>query len=228
LPPLPASLAGGAGARPDHPISGQEPDRNAVRQSCKASCASRQRSHPAGLGRYAAVLERLAQRHFGVLKPNLQAVGRALEVVAPLDRRLRVSRVGEMTRIMNAGTILLDLDVALEIAADALELADHSLDLTDPATPFVDLNFFKRMSVARDFIDSCSPKPGHIKSARPPPTQASAPTVSNTALRLSNADPCPRSLLLSYLTHVTPDCSARLCSGRRNEPRLARRFLTSA
>ena len=52
---------------------------------------------------------------------------------------LRVSRVREMTRIMNAGTILLDLDVALEIAADALELADHFLDLADPATPFVDL-----------------------------------------------------------------------------------------
>jgi hypothetical protein len=44
-----------------------------------------------------------------------------------------------MTRIMNAGTILLDLDVALEIAADALELADHFLDLADLATPFVDL-----------------------------------------------------------------------------------------
>src|SRR6476660_504506 len=89
------------------------------------------------------LLERLAQRRFGVLKLDLQVVGRALEVVEPLDRRLRVSRVGEMTRIMNAGTILLDLDVALEIAADALELADHSLDLTDPATPFVDLKLLQ-------------------------------------------------------------------------------------
>src|SRR5262249_44581424 len=89
------------------------------------------------------LFERLAQRRFGVLKLDPQVLGRALKVVAPLHRRLRVSRVREMTRIVNAGTILLDLDVALQIAADALELADHSLDLADPATPFVDLKLLQ-------------------------------------------------------------------------------------
>jgi hypothetical protein len=44
---------------------------------------------------------------------------------------------------MNAGAILLDLDVALEIAADALEFADHALDLGDAATPLVDLKFLQ-------------------------------------------------------------------------------------
>src|SRR5262249_55076368 len=34
--------------------------------------------------------------------------------------------------------ILPTLDVALEIAADALKLADHALDLSDPTTLFVD------------------------------------------------------------------------------------------
>src|SRR5262249_13856590 len=85
------------------------------------------------------LLEGLAESRFGVVQLRFQVVRRALEVVAPLDRRLGIGRVGEMSRIMNAGAILLDLDVALEIAADALELADHALDLGDPATPLVDL-----------------------------------------------------------------------------------------
>src|SRR5262249_31436006 len=38
--PLPASLAGGAGARPDHPISGHRPGQNlAVQRSAVALCA---------------------------------------------------------------------------------------------------------------------------------------------------------------------------------------------
>src|SRR5215831_5182816 len=89
------------------------------------------------------LLEGLAQGRFGIFELDLQILRRALEVVAPLDRRLGIGRIGEMARIMNAGAILLDLDVALEIAADALEFADHALDLGDPATPLVDLKFLQ-------------------------------------------------------------------------------------
>jgi hypothetical protein len=48
-----------------------------------------------------------------------------------------------MPGIVNPGAILLDFDVALEIAADALELADHPLDLGDPATPLLDLKLLQ-------------------------------------------------------------------------------------
>src|SRR5215831_10982226 len=89
------------------------------------------------------LLEGLAQGRFGIFELDLQILRRVLEVVAPLDRRLCIGRIGEMARIMNAGAILLDLDVALEIAADALEFADHALDLGDPTTPLVDLKFLQ-------------------------------------------------------------------------------------
>src|SRR6516164_6832441 len=89
------------------------------------------------------LLEGLAESRFGVFELAFQVVGRALEVVAPLHRRLGVGRIGEMTGIVNPGAILLDLDVALEIAADALELADHAFDLGDPAAPLLDLKLLQ-------------------------------------------------------------------------------------
>ena len=89
------------------------------------------------------LLEGFAERRLGVFELGFEVVGRALEVVAPLYRRLGVGRIGEMTGIVNPGAILLDLDVALEIAADALELADHALDLGDPAASLLDLKLLQ-------------------------------------------------------------------------------------
>src|SRR5262249_37944969 len=117
------------------------------------------------------LLEGLSESRFGVLQLHFQFVRRALEVVAPLDRRLGIGRVGEMTRIMNAGAILLDLDVALEIAADALELADHGLDLGHPATPLLDVKFLQANGRLAGLHRLAPPRsPGYrVEQARPPP-----------------------------------------------------------
>ena len=53
------------------------------------------------------LLERLGERHAGVLELAFQLIGRALEIVAPADRRLGVGRIGEMRRIVDAGAVLL-------------------------------------------------------------------------------------------------------------------------
>ena len=87
------------------------------------------------------LLERLGERHAGVLELALQLVGRALEVVAPSDRRLGVGRIGEMRRIVDTGAVLLGCDFAIEIGRHAIEIGDHALDLRDPAPLLVDLKF---------------------------------------------------------------------------------------
>ena len=48
-----------------------------------------------------------------------------------------------MPGIVNPGTVLLGLDLALEIAADALELGDHALDLRDLPALLVDLKLLQ-------------------------------------------------------------------------------------
>jgi hypothetical protein len=48
-----------------------------------------------------------------------------------------------MAGVVNPGAILLGLDLALEIAADALELGDHALDLRDLAPLLVDLKLLQ-------------------------------------------------------------------------------------
>jgi len=48
-----------------------------------------------------------------------------------------------MARVVDPGPVLLGLDVAIEIAADALELTDHGLDLGDLATLLVDLKLLQ-------------------------------------------------------------------------------------
>jgi hypothetical protein len=89
------------------------------------------------------LLEGFAERRFGVLELNFQVVGRALKIVAALDRRLGIGGIGEMSWIVDAGAILLDFDVALETGADALEPADHALDLGDRAAPLLDLKLLQ-------------------------------------------------------------------------------------
>jgi hypothetical protein len=44
---------------------------------------------------------------------------------------------------MNAGAVLLGLDLAIEIARDAVELGNHAFDLRDSAALFVDLKFLQ-------------------------------------------------------------------------------------
>src|SRR5215469_3482947 len=61
------------------------------------------------------LLEGLAERGARVLELTARLVGRALEVLAPLHRGLGVGRIGEMRRIVDAGALLLGLDLALEI-----------------------------------------------------------------------------------------------------------------
>src|ERR1700694_504783 len=88
-------------------------------------------------------LEGLAERSLGVLELDLELVGRALEVLAPLHRRLGIGRIGEMAGVVNPGAVLLGLDLALEIAADALEFGDHALDLCNLAPLLVDLKLLQ-------------------------------------------------------------------------------------
>jgi hypothetical protein len=45
--------------------------------------------------------------------------------------------------IVDAGTVLLDLDLALELSRNAIELGDHRLDLGDLAPFLVDLKLFQ-------------------------------------------------------------------------------------
>ena len=48
-----------------------------------------------------------------------------------------------MRRIVDAGAVLLGLDLAFEVAGDALELGDHAFDLRDLAALLVDLEFLQ-------------------------------------------------------------------------------------
>src|SRR6185295_3910610 len=66
---------------------------------------------------------------------------RALQVVAPRDRGLRVGRVGKVRRIMDAGAVLLDRDLAVEVGRHAVEIRDHAFDLRNAAPLLVDLEF---------------------------------------------------------------------------------------
>src|SRR5215475_13081536 len=84
-------------------------------------------------------LERFAERRLGVVELSLELADRALEILAPLDRGLGISRIGKMRRIVDAGAILLDLDLAVEVDGHALELGHHRLDLRDLAPLLVDL-----------------------------------------------------------------------------------------
>jgi hypothetical protein len=48
-----------------------------------------------------------------------------------------------MRGVVDARADLLDLDLALEIAGDAVELGDHRLDLGDLAPFLIDLEFLE-------------------------------------------------------------------------------------
>ena len=48
-----------------------------------------------------------------------------------------------MAGIVDPGSVLLGLDLALEIAGDALELGDHAFDLRDLAPLLIDLKFLQ-------------------------------------------------------------------------------------
>jgi hypothetical protein len=48
-----------------------------------------------------------------------------------------------MRGIVDAGALLLGLDLAIEIAGHAVEFGDHRLDLSDLAPSLVDLKFLQ-------------------------------------------------------------------------------------
>jgi hypothetical protein len=48
-----------------------------------------------------------------------------------------------MSRVVDSRTVLLDLDLALKIAGNAVELGDHRLDLGDLPPLLVDLKFLE-------------------------------------------------------------------------------------
>ena len=89
------------------------------------------------------LLECLTEGGLGIVKLHAQFVGRVLEIFAARRRRLRIGRIGKMSGIVDTRTVLLDLDLALEIAGNTVELGDHRLDLSDLAPLLVDLKFFK-------------------------------------------------------------------------------------
>ena len=77
--------------------------------------------------------------------------------------------------------------VALEIGADALEPADHALDLGDRAAPLLDWNFFRRMSASRDFIDFVLPQALALSAAKPPRPHARLEVVKVQSAHMSFA-----------------------------------------
>src|SRR5215218_5950783 len=85
------------------------------------------------------LFERLAERRLGFVELPFELIGRAPEILAPLDGGLGIGRIGKMRRIMNTGTILFGLDLAIEVDGHAFEFGDHGLDLRDPAPLLVDL-----------------------------------------------------------------------------------------
>lgn len=76
----------------------------------------------------------LANRHF---EPVLQTSRRMQQVLAALGRRAGKRRISEMAAVANTRAILLGLDLSFEIGRDLLELADHLLEILDPAGFFV-------------------------------------------------------------------------------------------
>ena len=70
-----------------------------------------------------------------------QVVDRALQVFFALVRGLGIGRIGEMRRVLDAGTVLLDLDLALELDGHPFELGNHGFDLHGPAALLVHLEF---------------------------------------------------------------------------------------
>jgi len=85
------------------------------------------------------LIESFRESTLGVFQLALEVDRRAPQILAPLDRGLGVGRVREMRRIVNAGALLLRLDLAIEVAGDSLEFADHDLDLSDLAALLIDL-----------------------------------------------------------------------------------------
>src|SRR5690606_13637293 len=73
----------------------------------------------------------------------LHVVGRCEEVVAPLQRGLGEGRIGEMRDVGDAGLLLLDLDLLVELTRHALEIRDHCFNLRDLPALLVDLEFLE-------------------------------------------------------------------------------------
>jgi hypothetical protein len=84
-----------------------------------------------------------AELRLGILELHAQFVGRTGEVFTALDGRLGIGGIGKVRRIVDAGTLLLGLDLMLEIDRHTLEVRDHALDLGDPAALLVDLKLFQ-------------------------------------------------------------------------------------
>src|SRR5262249_32942574 len=78
-----------------------------------------------------------------VIELRCEFVDRSRQVLAASDGSLRISRIGEMGRVMYAGPLLLDHNLALKISCDAPEVCDHRLDLGNLATLLVKLKFFQ-------------------------------------------------------------------------------------
>src|SRR5439155_5730275 len=89
------------------------------------------------------LLEGFAEGGFGVVELVLELLRRAAEIVATGHRGLGIGRIGEVPGIVNSRALLLDLDLAVEIARHALELGDHALDLRHLPAPFLDLKFLQ-------------------------------------------------------------------------------------
>jgi hypothetical protein len=66
-----------------------------------------------------------------------------LQILAPRGRGLRIGRIGKVSRIIDAGAVLLDLDLAFQLGGNPIELGDHRLDLRHLAALLVDLKFLQ-------------------------------------------------------------------------------------
>src|SRR5262249_18349531 len=118
---------------------------------------------------------RLAERSLGVLELDLEVVDRPQQVLAPKHRRLGIGRIGEMRGIVDPGAVLLALDVAFELAADALELGDHRLDLEHPAAPLVALELLQANECLACLHRLVLPRSPRRRPAAPDPARASSP-----------------------------------------------------
>jgi hypothetical protein len=84
-------------------------------------------------------LESLGEMPLRLVELAAQFLGGAAEIVAPLAGSPRIGGIGEVPDIVDADTILLELNLAIEVGRHTVELRHHRFDLRDAAPLLVDL-----------------------------------------------------------------------------------------
>ena len=84
------------------------------------------------------LLARLVELAAGGRELGREIGGRRRQIIAPLHRRLGEGRVGVMVDVGDAGALLLDGDLPVEVRGHMVKFADHRLDIGDLAALLLD------------------------------------------------------------------------------------------